>query len=282
MAQRSPWAWAGKQAGHLALHGLLMVGAIAMMLPFLWMLSSALKQEAQIFVFPPQWIPRPIVWQNLVRAWHEIPMGRYYMNSALIAGLAVAGQVLVSTMAAYVFARLDFPGKDLIFMGFLATMMIPFEVTMIPAFVILRQINWIDTYAGLIVPTLAHPFGIFMLRQFFLAIPGELEDAARIDGCSRLGILFRVIVPLSRGAIATLAVFVFMHHWNAFLWPLIVLNTKSKYTLQIGLSMLRSEMQTDWGLLMAATLLASLPIILLFLVAQKQFMRSITLTGLKM
>jgi multiple sugar transport system permease protein len=282
LAREFSWTWAGKQAGRLTLHVLLIVGSLVMMVPFLWMLSSALKPEAQIFVFPPQWIPRPIVWQNLVRAWNAIPMGRFYLNSAIIAVAALAGQLLVATMAAYVFARLDFPAKDVIFMGFMATMMIPFEVTMIPTFIILRQLNWIDQYVGLIVPGLAHPFGIFMLRQFFLGIPTELEDAARIDGCSRFGMLFRIIIPLSKGAISTLGVFVFMQQWNAFLWPLIVLNTKEKFTLQIGLSMLRSQEQTDWSLLMAATLIVSMPIILLFLVAQKQFVRSITLTGLKM
>ena len=253
-----------------------------MLLPFLWMLSSSLKEQYQVFSFPPQWIPKPFVWSNFLEAWRAIPMGRYYLNSLFVASTITFCQLTTCILAAYVFARLRFPGKDVIFMLFLATMMIPGQVTMIPTFIILRSLHWIDTYYALIVPAMVHPFGIFMLRQFFLSIPTELEDAARIDGCSRLGILFRIILPLSVPAVVTLAVFVFMWHWNSFLWPLIVLNTQSKYTLQVGLAMLRSEMGTNWPVLMAATVIATLPVIALFLAAQRQFVRGITLTGLKL
>ena len=180
-----------------------------------------------------------------------------------------------------VFARLEFPGKDLIFISILATMMIPEQVKMIPSFIVLRELGWIDTFTGLIVPALVHPFGIFMLRQFFLSIPKELEDAARIDGSSRLGILWRIILPVSKAPISALAVFVFMFQWNAFLWPLIVLNSQENYTLQIGLAMLRGDVGTDYALQMAATAVATLPLVVLFLIAQKQFIRGITLTGLK-
>ena len=271
----------GSAVQKLVLHVLLLAGSVLMLIPFLWMVSSALKEESQIFVFPPQWIPNPIVWDNLRVAWNSIPMGRYYLNSLFIASTIVVGQLLTSALAAYVFARLKFPGKNLIFMGFVATMMIPGQVTMIPLFLILRAFHWVDTYQGIIVPALSYPFGIFMLRQFFLSIPVDLEDAACIDGCSRLGILFRIILPLSKGAVSTLAVFIFMSQWNAFLWPLIVLNSQDKYTIQIGLAMLRTEMGTDWGILMAATFVATLPVILLYLLAQKQIVRGITLSGLK-
>lgn len=265
----------------LALHAVLLAGAFIMVLPFLWMVSSSLKDSSQVFQLPPQWIPNPPVWDNFKTAWEAIPLGQYYWNSIVVCGLTTIGQLITSILAAYVFARLDFPGKDVIFLVILGTMMIPEQVKMIPTFIVLRQFNWIDTFAGLIVPALVHPFGIFMLRQFFLGIPHELEDAARMDGCSRLTILYRIILPLSKAPISALAVFVFMFQWNAFLWPLIVLNSRENYTLQIGLAMLRGDVGTDWALQMAATSLATIPVVLLFLVAQKQFIRGITMTGLK-
>ena len=279
--QRLSLSKLGSLAESLVLQILLFGGSLIMLIPFVWMVSSALKQESQVFIYPPQWIPDPIVWDNLQVAWNSFPMGRYYLNSMFIASAIVVGQLLRGILAAYVFARLRFPGKNIIFMGFVATMMIPRQVTMIPSFLILRNLHWIDKYQGIIVPALSHPFGIFLLRQFFLSIPTDLEDAACIDGCSRLGVLFRIILPLSKGVVSTLTVFVFMSSWNAFLWPLIVLNTQEKFTIQIGLAMLRDEMGTNWAILMAATFLATLPVILLYLVAQKQIVRGITLTGLK-
>lgn len=265
----------------LLLHLILLIGAIIMVAPLLWMISSSLKEASQVFQLPPQWIPDPWVWENYKVVWEAVPLGQYYWNSIIVSGLTTAGQLATSILAAYVFARLYFPGKDVIFLTILATMMIPEQVKMIPTFIILKEFNWIDTYTGLIVPALVHPFGIFMLRQFFLGIPRELEDAARMDGCSRLGILYRIILPLSKAPISALAVFIFMFQWNSFLWPLIVLNSKEKYTLQIGLAMLRGDLGTEWPLVMAATTLATVPLVLLFLVAQKQFIRGITLTGLK-
>jgi len=280
---RQPWwmRWL-RLVGRLAIYLILLVGAVTMLVPFLWMLSSALKPEAQVFVLPPRLIPNPVVWENLRAAWHAIPMARYYLNSIAIAVAAAAGQLLTSVLAAYVFARLEFPAKNTLFLVFLATMMIPSQVTMIPLFLILRNLKWIDTFQGVIVPAWFHPFGIFLLRQFFLSLPRELEDAARIDGCSRLGILYRIILPLAKPVLSTLAVFIFMFEWNNFLWPLIVLNTPAKYTLPIGLAMLRAEIDTEWSILMAATLISTLPVILIFLVAQKQIVKSVTMTGLKM
>lgn len=265
----------------LALHTVLLAGALIMIVPFIWMVSSSLKESNQVFALPPQWIPDPVQWDNYLTVWQTVPLGQYYLNSLVVCGITTAGQIITSVLAAYVFARLTFPGKDVIFLAILATMMIPEQVKMIPSFIILKELGWIDTFTGLIVPALVHPFGIFMLRQFFLSIPKELEDAARIDGSSRLGILWRVILPLSKAPISALAVFVFMFQWNSFLWPLIVLNTKDNYTLQIGLAMLRGDFGADAALQMAATTVATLPLVLLFLVAQKQFIRGITLTGLK-
>ncbi len=260
---------------------MLLTGAVIMIAPFLWMISSSLKDLTQVFIFPPQWIPRPFVWQNYVDAWHAIPLGRFFANSFFVASAVAISQVVTASLAAYVFARLEFPGRDVIFLLFLGTMMLPSQITLIPRFIILKEIGWIDTYQALIVPFMARPFGTFLLRQSFLNVPTDLEDAARMDGCSRLRILFQVVLPLSKPALATLFVFTFMSYWNSFLWPLIVIQTREKLTLQVGLAMLRSELSTEWPTLMAASVLSALPAIILYFLAQKQFVQGITLTGLK-
>jgi len=268
-------------ARSLLTHAVLLTGAVIMIAPFLWMISSSLKDLTQVFIFPPQWIPRPFVWQNYVDAWHAIPLGRFFANSFFVASAVAISQVVTASLAAYVFARLEFPGRDVIFLLFLGTMMLPSQITLIPRFIILKEIGWIDTYQALIVPFMARPFGTFLLRQSFLNVPTDLEDAARMDGCSRLRILFQVVLPLSKPALATLFVFTFMSYWNSFLWPLIVIQTREKLTLQVGLAMLRSELSTEWPTLMAASVLSALPAIILYFLAQKQFVQGITLTGLK-
>lgn len=262
-------------------HAALVLIAIVMIGPFLWMVSTSLQDTFQALQFPPQWIPQPAVWENYLSVWRRIPLGRYYVNSLVIAGTIAAGQVSTSVLAAYVFARLEFPGRDVIFLLYLGTLIIPTQVTLVPTFLVVRWLGWVDTYQGVIGPSLAHPFGVFLLRQFFLSIPDELEEAACIDGASPLGTLLRVILPISMPAIAALAVFSFMWAWNGFLWPLVVLQTPSKYTVPVGLAMLQSELGTDWPVVMAATVIATLPVVALFLVAQKQFARGIALTGLK-
>lgn len=249
--------------------------------PFLWLLSTSLQDTFQALQFPPQWFPQPLMWENYVAAWRRVPLGWYYANSLLIAGAIAAGQVTTSVLAAYVFARLEFPGRDVIFLLYLGTLIIPTQVTLVPTFLVVRWLGWVDTYQGVIAPSLAHPFGVFLLRQFFLSIPDELEDAARIDGVSPLGTLFRVILPISMPAIAALAVFSFMWAWNSFLWPLTVLQTPTKYTVPVGLAMLQSDLGTDWPVVMAATVIATLPVVALFLAMQKQFARGIGLTRLK-
>jgi len=268
-------------ARSLLTHAVLLTGAVIMIAPFLWMISSSLKDLTQVFIFPPQWIPRPFVWQNYVDAWHAIPLGRFFANSFFVASAVAISQVVTASLAAYVFARLEFPGRDVIFLLFLGTMMLPSQITLIPRFIILKEIGWIDTYQALIVPFMARPFGTFLLRQSFLNVPTDLEDAARMDGCSRLRILFQVVLPLSKPALSTLFVFTFMSYWNSFLWPLIVIQTREKLTLQVGLAMLRSELSTEWPTLMAASVLSALPAIILYFLAQKQFVQGITLTGLK-
>ncbi len=262
-------------------HLVLVAGMAVVVLPFVWMLTSAFQTMQQLQSFPPQWIPRPLVLDNFVAAWQAIPLGRFYLNSAVVSVTVVAFQFVIAALAAYLFARLEFPGRDVIFMLFLGTMMLPSQVILIPRFLIVKALGWIDTYPALIVPFLASPFATFLLRQSFLSLPRDLEDAARMDGCSRLQILFQIVLPLCKPAIAAMSIFTFMDQWNQFLWPLVVMQTEERYTLQVGLAMLRSELSTDWPTLMAASVLAVVPMILVYFFAQRQFIEGITMTGLQ-
>jgi multiple sugar transport system permease protein len=265
----------------ILLHLVLLIAAAAMVIPFLWMISTSLKRPREIYVWPPTLLPHEIFWSNYLKSWSAAPFGRFYLNSLFIALSVTGGQLITCTFAAYAFARLNFRGRDLIFIAFLATMMIPFQVSMIGAFQVIYWLGWADSYYALIVPGLASPFGVFLLRQFFLTLPIELEDAARIDGASRLGVIRHVIVPLSTPALATLGIFTFMGVWNDFLWPLVVLNSEQHYTVQLGLAIFRDSHSTVWNLLMAGTVSATLPILIVFFFAQRYFIRGIALTGLK-
>lgn len=268
-------------SGTVALHLLLYAMAFMTVAPFLWMLLASFKDLGEILQYPPTWIPQRIILDNFVNAFQAAPFGRFYFNSLFVASAVTLGQLFTCSLAAYAFARLQFPGRDILFYIFLGTMMVPGQVTMIPGFMVLHWLGWIDTYAALIVPGLASAFGTFLLRQFFLTIPRDLEDAAAIDGCSRFGVLWRIILPLSRPALATLAIFTFMGVFNDFLWALIVVSSEDLKTVQLGLAIFRDRYQTDWGQLMAASVTATLPILLVFFFAQKYFIRGITLSGLK-
>jgi multiple sugar transport system permease protein len=268
-----------------ALYAALIILAAVFIGPFLWMLLASLKSTAQIFAFPPRFLPKPVIWRNYLRAWQVVPLARFYLNSILVSGVVAFSQVVTSAMAAYVFARLQFPARNLIFLIYLAVMMIPTQVTVIPLFIIVRRLGLVDTYGALILPFLAYPFGAFLLRQFFLTIPRELEDAALVDGCPRLRILVRIIAPLSRAAMVTLGLLAFMFTWNTFFWPLLVTNTSEHFTIQVGLAMLRTQLvsagDADWSLLMSATVISIVPVLIFYLFAQKQIVRGITMTGLK-
>ncbi len=266
---------------HVVAHALLAAGALTMIVPFLWMVSTSLKPLEQVFVYPPQWVPRPIMWINYANLLERVPFDAYLFNSAKIATSVALGQLLTCSLAGYAFARLRFPGRDLLFLGYLATMMIPGQVTMIPLFIIMRELHWIDTHYALIVPGLTSAFGTFLMRQFFLTFPADLEDAAKLDGCNPFGIYWRVLLPLSRPVLATLGVTTLMGVWNDLLWPLIMINTESKRTLTLGLATLRGQYHTNWPLLMAGSVMMLLPILILFLMAQKYFVQGISLTGMK-
>jgi len=265
----------------IVLHVVLYALALVTVAPFLWMVLSSFKDLGEILTYPPKWIPDRLILDNYINAFQAATFGRYYVNSVFVAGAVTLGQIVTCSLAAYAFARLTFRGRDILFYLFLGTMMIPNQVIMIPSFMVLHWLGWIDTYAALIVPGLASAFGTFLLRQFFLTIPRELEDAASIDGCSRFGTLWRIILPLSKPALATLAVFTFMGVFNDFLWALVVISSDEMKTVQLALAIFRDRYQTDWGQLMAASVIASLPILLVFFAAQKYFIKGITLSGLK-
>lgn len=259
---------------------LTLLAAVALT-PFLWTISTSLKNIDEVFVYPPQWLPHHFKWANYTTLWTELPLGRWIWNSTYIVVLAVAGKLVLASTAAFAFARLRFPGRDLIFYSFLSALMIPWEVTLIPGFVLMRQLGWIDTHLALIVPSMGDVFGIFLLRQYFMSIPRELEDAARIDGASHFMVYRKVILPLSIPALAVVAVLGFMSVWNSFIWPLIMLNSTSKYTLPVGLQLLNSQHGTDWTVLMAGDVISLIPVVIVYLAAQKYFIEGITLTGLK-
>jgi ABC-type glycerol-3-phosphate transport system permease component len=268
-------------------HRLLVVGvvwgvALLFLIPFVWMISSSFKSNYQIFEVPPRLIPNPPQWDNYRNALTTLPFGRYMVNTAIISAVTIVGHLLSCTLIAYAFARLRAPGKDALFVVMLATMMLPYPVTMVPLYVLFKQLGWINTFLPLTVPAfLGSPFYIFLLRQFFMAIPRDFEDAAVIDGANTLQILWRVILPLSLPALATVAIFTFQASWNDFLSPLIYLQKPDLYTVTLGLQFFRSTYTTNWAYLMAASVVTTAPVIVVFFVAQRYFIEGITLTGVK-
>lgn len=326
---------------------LLILGSALMIAPFIWMLSTSLKESGAVFTYPPEWIPRSqlmvqykgqeyglytvkindkiekvirlkrykeeaqviishdgkindnekeitvnaeelkaykkikFIWQNYPEAWNVVPFGRFFINSIFVAICVTFGQVFTSSLAAYAFARLNFKFRDQLFLGYLATMMIPGTVIIIPVFIVIKLLNWIDTYQALILPAVFSAYGTFMLRQFFLSIPKDLEESAFIDGASKFTIYWRIILPLSKPALATLTTFVFMGVWNDFMWPLIVTNSMDMKTLPVGLASFQGLYTTNWTLLMAGAVIVLIPILILYVFNQRYFIKGIVLSGLK-
>lgn len=265
------------------LYLLIVVGAVITTIPLLWLLSSSFKDAGRIFLFPPQWIPDPWRPENYTQVFEQIPFLRFYGNTILVTGLAMAGQIVSASLVAFGFARLRFPGRDALFLVLLSTIMIPYHVTLIPTFVLFRLFGFLDTYAPLILPYWlgGGAFYIFLLRQFYMRLPLELDDAARMDGASIFGIFWRIILPQAKPALGVVAVFTFLAHWNDFFNPLIYLNSTEKYTLALGINLFRSYQTTQWNLLMAASVMVTLPCILLYAMAQRYFIQGIVFTGLK-
>lgn len=255
---------------------------ITMLVPFGWMIVASLRDKTEFFRYAGGLFPSGVHWENYIQAWTTVPFGAFFKNSVIVAICVTAGQLLTSSMAAYAFARMRFRGREPLFVAYLSTMMVPMQVTMIPLFIMMVKLRWIDSYAALIVPFLASAYGCFLLRQFFLTIPQELEDAARIDGCGHWSIFWRIIIPLSKPALSAFGIIAFLGSWNSFIWPLIVINRPTMKTIPIGLQSLQGFYgDANWAVLMAGAVIAALPILVLFLLAQKQFIEGITLTGLK-
>jgi multiple sugar transport system permease protein len=270
-----------KLLGRAAIYLMLIAGAVIMFFPFYWMLSTACKSLMEAIAVPPTLIPVEWRLENFALAWNRAPFPRYFANTIFMAGASTAGSIVTGILAAYAFARLRFFGKDILFTMFLATMMIPFEVTLIPDFLIIRTLHWYNTFAALIVPWTASVFSIFLLRQFFLSLPKELYEATVLDGGNHFQFLWSVGVPLAVPAIISVGIFSFLSSWNSLLWPLIVTSSPDMRPIQVGLTAFQGEAGSDWNLMMAAATLAILPIVILFLIAQKQFVEGIARSGIK-
>lgn len=260
----------------------MLILAFLFFLPFLWMFSTAIKPDGEIFTYPPRWIPSVWKFDNFIIAWKKAPFSRFLLNSVVVTASITVLQLMTASLAAYAFARLRFPGKSLLFLAYLSTMMLPSQATLIPNFITLRKLGMLNTYWALILPFAATGFGTFLIRQQFLSIPRDLFDAAAVDGAGHLRMLWTIAVPLSRPALATFALLTTMWHWNDFFWPLLVTSSIDMRTMPLGLVVFtHSEQGTSWNLLMAAGILTALPIVLLFLVAQRYFVQGIARVGIK-
>ena len=262
---------------------ILFVGSFLVMLPFFWMISTSLKRPGTEFTFPIEWIPVPAQWSNYPRAWTILPFTEWAINTASITFFATIGSIISSAIVGFGFARIRFPGRDFFFVLVLATMMLPYPSVVVSLFLLYKRLGWIDTFLPLIVPTFfaVNAFYVFILRQFFLSLPTELDDAARVDGCSTFGIFRHIALPSIRPALGIIMVFSFMHNWNDFLGPLIYLSSNDRYTLALGLRFFQSQYRVEWTLLMAASLVVLAPCIVLFFIAQKYYIQGIVITGLK-
>lgn len=256
--------------------------ALIMVLPLYWMLATALKGPDQTFSIPPEWVPNPVAWDNFGRVFEEVPFDRFILNTAFLVVMNIIGQLFAVTLVAYGFARLRFPGRSVLFLLMLSTLMIPYHVTLVPRFILFAKLGWVNTYLPLIVPAFTgSSFLIFMVRQYMMSIPFDLDEAAYIDGATRFDVFWRIILPLSRPALVLVVVFTFVGTWNDFLQPLIYLNDPQLFTVSLGLSFFQGTRETNWNLLMAGSLLATLPPLLLFFVAQRQLIGGISVEGLK-
>ncbi len=280
---RTPVVWLARISRFLLKYGILLLFSLFFLLPWVWMLSTSLKNPQELVVYPPIWIPDPVRWDNYFLAFTEGSLGGFFINTILVTVPSVIGAVISNALAAYGFARIQWPGRDYLFAVVLATLILPDFVTFIPLYLVFRNLGWINTYLPLIIPTfLGSPFFIFLLRQFYMGLPEELSDAARVDGASEFRIFTQIVLPLAVPALAVVALFQFIGSWNDYFGPLIYLNDTAKYTISLGIA----NMQNSYGFMnfawiMAATCLSILPIIVLFFFAQRTFIEGIALTGLK-
>ena len=269
-------------AEKLVTYAVILLGTAALMIPFLWMLSTSVKPLDEVYEYPIIWIPSRLVLENYLEVFERVPFARYLLNSAYMSVMGIIGNMLGSSLAAFSFARLRFPGRSVFFIIMLSTMMVPVWVTMVPTFILFSRLGWLDTYLPILVPAyFAVPFFTFLLRQFFMGIPVEMEEAARIDGCSSLGVFWRLFLPLSMPALATVAIFSFFFYWNDLLGPLIYLRTQLKFPVAMGISSFQSEQYANFALMMAAATMALLPMLIVFFFAQRLFIQGVVITGVK-
>ena len=265
----------------LLLYGLLAVGLLLALAPLLWMVAASLMPPGEANRYPPRLWPSAVTFEHYTALFTRLDLARYLLNSTLLAGAVTAISLFVNSMAGYAFAKFRFPGRERLFALLLMTMMVPGQVTMMPVFMLLKELGLLNAYSGLILPGAASVFAIFLIKQFMETVPDELLEAARIDGCSELDIFWRIVLPLSKPVLATVALFTFMGAWNEFLWALIVMLDEAKYTLPVALANLSGQHNTDWGLLMAGSVIVILPVVVLFLALQRFYVRGITMSGLK-
>jgi multiple sugar transport system permease protein len=270
-----------RYSGRGLLYLVLALGSATMILPFFWMVSTSLKTPPEALRFPPTWIPQVFDFSNYVNAWRAVPFPLYFLNTIFVAFTVMIVVLMTSSLAAYAFARMKFPGRETIFLLFLSMMMVPMPVYLVPSYVILSRLGWVDTYYALIIPWAAHVFSIFWLRQHFRTVPNDLYDAATIDGCSRFGFLWRVMIPLSKSVLVAVALFSLIGSWNSFMWPLVVTNSVSKRIIQVGLAYFSTEQGTQYTLMMAAATFCIAPLLIIFFIAQKQIISSFARSGLK-
>ena len=263
------------------LYVVLIALALVMLVPFVWMLSASFKLDKDVFIFPIQWIPQNPRWQNYVDIWSRIPLLTFVLNTVKLTLIVTFLQLLTSSFAAYAFAKLDFKGKDLLFLAYIATIAVPWQVYMVPQFMMMRSMGLADTHLAIIFLQAFSAFGVFMMKQFYEGIPTELCEAARIDGMTEYQIWYRIMLPLSKPSLSTLTIFTFVNTWNDFLGPLIYLTTESKKTLQLGLRMFISQFGSEYGLIMAASVLSLIPVLIVFLSLQKYFVEGVAASGVK-
>lgn len=265
-----------------ALHLVLIAASIVALSPFVWMVATSLKGPAEVLTSSPTFFPVEWRWGNYVEAFSEIPFARFYFNTVFVTVLRVMGQLIISSVAAYAFARMRFPGRNLIFLAVLAVLMVPSQVTLIPNYVLLKNLGWLDTYQGLIIPSLFSAFGTFLLRQFFKTLPQDMLDAAVLDNCNPIQEFWYIALPLARPVLIAFGVIVTLWSWNDFLWPLIVTSSTNMQMLSVGLAYFQTQYVTNYAVMMAAATLSMLPIIVVFVIAQRYLIEGITMTGLKL
>lgn len=272
---------AGRTISRILFLLILTAGALIMVIPFVWSLSTSLKPLGQALAFPPVWVPHPVLWKNYITTWKIVPMARWFFNSFFVAIVVVLGNLLFDSLAGYALARIRFRGRSFVFMAIVSMLMIPFQAIMLPVYILLRDLGLINTHWGMILPAIVSAMGVFLMRQAFSAIPQEIDEAALIDGAGRWRMFWQIALPMVRPSLLTLALMSFMGSWNNFLLPLLVANSPQVWTLPLGMVMFQQQYYTNWPYLMAAAVMATIPIAVLFLAFQRWFVQGISTTGIR-